>query len=95
MSFPGGLIDNGESVREAALREAFEEVGLEPATVRVVCSLSPLYITVSNYAVHPLAGIAKATPYLRPSAAEVARLLPVALTDLADPDNLAARDALA
>ena len=88
MSFPGGLIDNGESVREAALREAFEEVGLEPATVRVVCSLSPLYITVSNYAVHPLAGIAKATPYLRPSAAEVARLLPVALTDLADPDNL-------
>ncbi|MCY4120485.1 MAG: CoA pyrophosphatase [Acidobacteria bacterium] len=88
VSFPGGLIDNGESVREAALREAFEEVGLEPAAVRVVCSLSPLYITVSNYAIHPLAGIAKATPYLRPSAAEVARLLPVPLTDLANPDNL-------
>ena len=88
MSFPGGLIDNGESVREAALREAFEEVGLEAAAVRVVCSLSPLYITVSNYAIHPLAGIAKATPCLRPSAAEVARLLPVPLTDLANPDSL-------
>ena len=88
VSFPGGLIDNGESVREAALREAFEEVGLEPDAVRVVCSLSPLYITVSNYAIHPLAGIAKETPSLRPSAAEVARLLPVPLTDLANPDNL-------
>ena len=88
VSFPGGLIDAGESVREAALREAFEEVGLEPGAVRVVGALSPLYITVSGYALHPVAGIAAATPALRPSAAEVARVLPVPVADLADPDNL-------
>ena len=88
VSFPGGLIDSGESVREAALREAFEEVGLAPAEVRVVGALSPLYITVSNFAIHPVAGIAEATPSLLPSAAEVARLLPVPVADLADPDNL-------
>ena len=88
VSFPGGLIDAGESVREAALREAFEEVGLDPAAVRVAGALSPLYITVSNFAIHPVAGVAESTPRLRPSAAEVARLLPVPLAALADPANL-------
>ena len=88
VSFPGGLIDAGESVRDAALREAFEEVGLDPAAVRVAGALSPLYITVSNFAIHPVAGIAASTPRLRPSAAEVARLLPVPLAALADPAKL-------
>ena len=88
VSFPGGLIDAGESVREAALREAFEEVGLDPAAVRVAGNLSPLYITVSNFAIHPVAGVADAPAPLRPSAAEVARLLPVPLDALADPANL-------
>lgn len=88
VSFPGGLIDAGESVREAALREAFEEVGLDPAAVRVAGNLSPLYITVSNFAIHPVAGVGDATAPLRPSAAEVARLLPVPLDALADPGNL-------
>ena len=88
VSFPGGLIDDGESVEAAALREAFEEVGLDPASVRLVGALSPLYITVSNFAIHPVAGIAGETPVLRPSVAEVARLLPVPVADLADPGNL-------
>ncbi len=88
VSFPGGLIDAGESVRDAALREAFEEVGLDPAAVRVAGALSPLYIKVSNFAIHPVAGVAESTPRLRPSAAEVARLLPAPLAALADPANL-------
>ena len=88
VSFPGGLIDDGESIEEAALREAFEEVGLEPAAVRVVGALSPLYITVSNFAIHPVAGIAREAPRLRRSAAEVARILPVPVAALADPANL-------
>ena len=88
VSFPGGLIDDGESIEEAALREAFEEVGLDPAAVRLVGALSPLYVTVSNFAIHPVAGIAGEAPRLRRSAAEVARLLPVPVTELADPANL-------
>ena len=88
VSFPGGLVDAGESIREAALREAFEEVGLAPEAVHVIGPLSPLYITVSNFAIHPVAGIAEATPDLRRSVAEVARLLPVPVAEVADPRNL-------
>lgn len=88
VSFPGGLIDAGESAREAALREAFEEVGLDRTAVRVAGALSPLYVTVSDFAIHPLAGVAAAAPSLRPSAAEVARLVPAPLAALADPRNL-------
>ena len=95
VSFPGGLLDAGESIREAALREAFEEVGLEPAAVRVVGALSPLYITVSNYAIHPVAGIAETAPPLRAAAAEVARLLPGAGGRSREPLQSAARHALA
>ena len=88
VSFPGGLIDHGESIEAAALREAFEEVGLDPGAARILGPLSPLYITVSNYAIHPIVGIAPATPGLCPSAAEVARMMPVPVADLADPRNL-------
>ena len=88
VSFPGGLIDAGESIEAAALREAFEEVGLDPAAVRILGALSPLYVTVSNYAIHPVAGVAGEAPHLRRSAAEVARLLPAPVAELADPANL-------
>ena len=88
VSFPGGLIDPGESVREAALREAFEEVGLDPAAVRVMGALSPLYITVSDSALHPVVAIADTTPALCPAVDEVARLLPVPVARLAAPATL-------
>ena len=88
VSFPGGLVDPHETLHEAALREAFEEVGLDTAEVDVVGDLSPLYINVSGYVLHPVAGVLDRAPALRPAAAEVARLLPVPLRELADPANL-------
>lgn len=54
VSFPGGSIDLGETAREAALREAQEETGLDPAGVDVFAELPELWLPPSNFAVTPL-----------------------------------------
>ena len=56
VSFPGGSIDPGETPREAALREAEEETGLDPAGVEVFGELPELWLPPSNFAVTPVLG---------------------------------------
>ena len=56
VSFPGGSIDEGETPREAALREAWEETGVEPAAVEVFAELPELWLPPSNFAVTPVLG---------------------------------------
>jgi 8-oxo-dGTP pyrophosphatase MutT (NUDIX family) len=56
VSFPGGSIDPGETAVEAALREAQEEVGLDPSSVEVFGRLPELWLPPSNFAVTPILG---------------------------------------
>ena len=56
VSFPGGSIDPGETPREAALREALEETGVDPAGVHVFAELPELWLPPSNFAVTPVLG---------------------------------------
>src|SRR3954469_6491125 len=49
ISLPGGAVDPGESFETTALREAAEELGVVPASVRVLGRLTPLHIPVSGY----------------------------------------------
>jgi 8-oxo-dGTP pyrophosphatase MutT (NUDIX family) len=56
VSFPGGSLDAGENVVEAALREAEEEVGVEPSSVTVFGRLPELWLPPSNFAVTPVLG---------------------------------------
>lgn len=56
VSFPGGSIDPGESAVQAALREAWEETGLDPAGVTVFAELPELWLPPSNFAVTPVLG---------------------------------------
>ncbi len=87
VSLPGGSVDGDESVEGAALREAQEEIGLT-ANVRVVGPLSPLYIPVSNFALHPVVAVSDERPQLTPAAAEVERILEVPMDELRHPDHL-------
>src|SRR5688572_29347085 len=56
VAFPGGRIDPGEDAVAAALREAWEELGLEPAMVAPIAPLEP-YRTITGFAVTPVIGV--------------------------------------
>ena len=86
VSFPGGSVDQDESFETAALREASEEVGVAPASVRILGRLTPLHIPVSGYRLHPVVGIVDARPDFAPAAWEVAGILEVPIDRLSDPD---------
>ena len=86
VSLPGGALDPDETHEAAALREAWEEVGLEPASVRVLGELDPVWIPVSNYELRPYVGAVVARPVLVPHDAEVASIVELPLRALWDPE---------
>lgn len=85
VSFPGGRLDPGESAVEAALREAHEEVGLDPAEVRVIGRLSGLRTVINPAPITPFVAALPARPVLRPNPSEVERAFTVPLVELVDP----------
>src|SRR3954454_14914357 len=64
IAFPGGRIDPGEDPIAAALREANEELLLDPAIVGIVGVLDP-YLTVTGYVITPVIGVIPPDPPLR------------------------------
>ena len=88
ISFPGGAVERGESDAQAALREAQEEIALDPTSVRVLGALTPLHIPVSGFALYPVVASCAVRPSMKPQTGEVQRLLEVSLADLADPSRL-------
>jgi 8-oxo-dGTP pyrophosphatase MutT (NUDIX family) len=85
ISFPGGSIDAGDSGPDAAaLREAQEEIALDPSRVEILGELDTFPTYVSGYVVTPIVGWLDEMPELRPNPAEVARVLVVPLDDLTD-----------
>jgi 8-oxo-dGTP pyrophosphatase MutT (NUDIX family) len=88
ISFPGGRRDPGESLVETALREAHEEVGLDPATATVLTALPELYIPVSSFVVTPVLAWWHAPHPVHPrQPAEVAHVARVPVAHLVDPQN--------
>ncbi len=82
VSLPGGRLEPGEAVADAALRESREEVGVEPQAVRLLGTLSTLYVPVSDFALHPVVGVTDSRPDLHVASDEVDRILEIPLTDL-------------
>jgi 8-oxo-dGTP pyrophosphatase MutT (NUDIX family) len=82
ISCPGGAREEGESLLDAALREAEEEVGVPRDEVEVLGPLAPLRIPVSGYLVHPFVAVLPRRPDLRPDPREVAEVIEAPLAHL-------------
>jgi 8-oxo-dGTP pyrophosphatase MutT (NUDIX family) len=85
VSLPGGRVDQGESYEDAALREAEEEIGVDPRAVQVLGRLTPLHIPVSGYILHPVIGFTSMRPAFQRAEWEVARIIEAPVSVLNDP----------
>ena len=76
ISLPGGARDASDASLEAtALREAWEEVGVEPATVSIIGTLDDTWIPVSNFELRPFVGAIADRPVFAPHTDEVAAIV--------------------
>lgn len=83
VSFPGGKAEPEDAdITATALREASEEIGLDPgfAGVRVIGTLDDVFIPVSDFRITPVVAVAERQPDLAANPAEVARILEPPLT---------------
>jgi 8-oxo-dGTP pyrophosphatase MutT (NUDIX family) len=86
VAFPGGRIDAGETPCQAALREAHEELGLDPSCVTIFGEADD-YRTVTGYRVTPVVGLVPPDLELAPNPAEVAGWFEAPLDFVLDPAN--------
>jgi 8-oxo-dGTP pyrophosphatase MutT (NUDIX family) len=84
ISFPGGRQDADEDLRETALRESEEEIGLAAEAVELLGALPPTPTFVTNYAIYPFVGLIQPGHTWRPSAEEVDEVLELPLAALRD-----------
>jgi len=82
VSFPGGRVDPGENTVEAAVREAHEEIALDPESLSIVAHLHPIVTLASRSLIQPVVATLEARPEVAAAPSEVDRVFDVAFADL-------------
>ena len=85
ISLPGGMLEKGESHKEAAIRETFEELGVQSRDINIIGPLTPLYIPISNFKIFPFVGWLKSAPKLNIQSKEVSKVFSPSIYSLTDP----------
>jgi 8-oxo-dGTP pyrophosphatase MutT (NUDIX family) len=93
ISFPGGKKEPSDrDIIDCAFREAEEEIGLQSEGIKVLGSLTPLYVPVSEFLVHPIVAYCDFTPVFIPQESEVAGVLEVPFEFFIHPEKLGRTD---
>ena len=86
IAFPGGKFEETDTdLKQTALREAFEEVGVIADSVEIIGNLTDVYIPPSNFLVTPFIGYTNKLPDFIPDPREVKKIITVDLNELNDP----------
>ena len=89
ISLPGGKFEEtDESLIYTALREAKEEIGIDPTQVQIIGQLTEMYIPPSHFLVAPIVGFQASRPQFTADPKEVARIIEIKLDDLLDEKNV-------
>ena len=88
ISFPGGKQEAEESLKETALRETFEEIGVTPDKVQVLGEITQIYVPPSNFLVSPFIGFVDFEPVFTPEVKEVEEIIEVKVSDLIDNEKI-------
>jgi len=89
MAFPGGRSElTDKDLRDTALREAVEEIGIISEQVEIIGQLSPLYVNVSNFSIQPFIGWVAHMPVFEIDKKEVTDIYIISIDDLLNPGSL-------
>ena len=88
ISFPGGVVEKNESKMNAAIRETNEEIGVDKDVIKIIGTLTPLYVPVSNFHISPYVGWTEEKPHTKVQDTEVKRVFSVSINDLVLERNL-------
>ena len=86
ISMPGGSRDGDETVTQTAIREAYEEIGVDPGTVQALGRLTHIYIPPSHFCIQIVVGYTPQRPHWRANPDEIETLIETPLSLFFDPD---------
>lgn len=88
ISLPGGTRDNDEDLRDTAIRETWEEIGVPVDQVNIAGPISQLYVPVSGFIINPWVGWVSEMPELKLNQDEVESIFSVSVEDLIDDSKI-------
>lgn len=92
IAFPGGKVElTDSSLQETALRETYEEIGVDPQKIEIIRPFSEIYIPPSNFLVFPFLGISKTELTFKPQLDEVADIIEFSVKDFLDDKTVVMR----